>query len=806
MDYYGTAGNDLIDQARLALPAGTAIYAGKGDDRITVGDATAIGDEGDDTIIGTSADSTAAYWTSDHGIIANLATGVVSDGFGGTDTLVNLHRLLGSGSDDVMTGSAGNDVFWAYAGSNTVHGGGGDDSVYFWDLKPSDCSISYDAKSDTFTVSKHTANDKGVDTLTGITKLVFSGPGLNDITMVKDEFLPGYLKHYASIDVPFPAVSGTVNVGLNQIIDGDFNGDGKRDILLVNSDRFSDGALPTPMIVMLGDGSGNFIDGTANVFKQIPPLSYVVPRITVADFNGDGIDDIFGANFGVDLPPFLGGQNQLFISHAGVLLNESALLPQRLSLGHGVSVGDVDGDGDLDMLVNSLDNGSGHSTDLYLNDGQGHLVVSNSRLPAALNALGVVKNTMSLIADVNGDGANDLILGTGTSLDGGPSMIYLNDGSGHFLSEKAVALPAAGVDQESVLVIKQIDLNGDKLPDLILSLTNSGEHDVFYATPYMQFLVNDGNGKFHDETQARMPQSLTGTGGWYKFLDLVDLNGDKAPDIVAEVDYTNGQSHPGSVVFLNDGSGHFSELRRFDTGTVIHAMDTNGDGTVEIVTGHAGEFRVYQDDLPRVAHTTPGSAANDRFADQPGNDLFAGQLGVDTVSYTADHSRYSIASEGDIFFVAGQGAGAATDTLMDVERIAFSDVGVALDIHGNGGMVYRLYQAAFNRVPDLGGVGFWIAQKDHGASMHAIAAEFIHSAEFTTLYGANPSATQFIGSLYANVLHRAPDQGGLDFWVTMIKNGGAREDVLAYFGESPENQAQVIGSIEHGFQYTPFGA
>jgi hypothetical protein len=51
------------------------------------------------------------------------------------------------------------------------------------------------------------------------------------------------------------------------------------------------------------------------------------------------------------------------------------------------------------------------------------------------------------------------------------------------------------------------------------------------------------------------------------------------------------------------------------------------------------------------------------------------------------------------------------------------------------------------------------------------------------------------------VLHRAPDQGGLDFWTGALKGAGARDEVLVQFSESGENVAQLVGVIHDGFTY-----
>jgi hypothetical protein len=149
--------------------------------------------------------------------------------------------------------------------------------------------------------------------------------------------------------------------------------------------------------------------------------------------------------------------------------------------------------------------------------------------------------------------------------------------------------------------------------------------------------------------------------------------------------------------------------------------------------------------------------------------------------------------------------GGKVSTVSNVERISFGDATVALDIDGNGGQTYRLYQAAFNRAPDAGGLGYWIGEMDKGASLASIASGFVNSDEFKLAYGAAPGNKALVTQFYQNILHRAPEAAGLDYWVGILDANGSKAGVLAAISESAENQAGVIGIIGNGFTYTPFG-
>ena len=183
-----------------------------------------------------------------------------------------------------------------------------------------------------------------------------------------------------------------------------------------------------------------------------------------------------------------------------------------------------------------------------------------------------------------------------------------------------------------------------------------------------------------------------------------------------------------------------------------------------------------------------------------GSRTIKGGSGLDTVVYCGTKDAYTLALGQDGFSVTGL-AGGGVDTLHGVERLEFGDGQVALDVDGAAGQAYRLYQAAFDRAPDLEGLGFWIGTMDKGMALQDVARSFVSSAEFTGRYGPTTDA-QFVDLLYQHVLHRAPDAAGFQFWSDALQvNHVAREAVLTSFSESAENQAQVIGAIQHGIDF-----
>lgn len=203
-----------------------------------------------------------------------------------------------------------------------------------------------------------------------------------------------------------------------------------------------------------------------------------------------------------------------------------------------------------------------------------------------------------------------------------------------------------------------------------------------------------------------------------------------------------------------------------------------------------------------------GLDGNDRITGGGGNDQINGGNGIDTAIYSGRRAEYIVSGNVANATVSDRGdlvARDGTDTLTQVERLQFADGAVAFDINGSAGQAYRIYQAAFGRKPDLAGLGYWINDLDKGSDLAKVAAGFFSSSEFQALYGTNPSNTVLINNFYQNVLHRAPDQAGFDYWLDQLSTGKVTAAAaLASFTESTENIAQVLGAIQNGIDYTVY--
>jgi hypothetical protein len=227
---------------------------------------------------------------------------------------------------------------------------------------------------------------------------------------------------------------------------------------------------------------------------------------------------------------------------------------------------------------------------------------------------------------------------------------------------------------------------------------------------------------------------------------------------------------------------------------------------------------------------TSGDSLDDKVAGYDGNDvfygfggssdLFDGGNGIDISVYRGAMANYTLTKNQNFWNpstnrsdlvgmqVVDKTKLDGTDGLVNVERLQFTDTMLALDTSKDqtAGSGYMLYKAAFNRTPDVGGLGYWINKMDTGMSYSDVANNFVNSAEFKAAFGgANPTVNTLVTKLYSNVLNRTPDAGGLAFWQNKLSNEGwTTADVLGFFSTSGENVTNVTPLIANGIQYQQF--
>ena len=129
------------------------------------------------------------------------------------------------------------------------------------------------------------------------------------------------------------------------------------------------------------------------------------------------------------------------------------------------------------------------------------------------------------------------------------------------------------------------------------------------------------------------------------------------------------------------------------------------------------------------------------------------------------------------------------DKSIDVQKDIIQVFDLITSVDNIASKIYRLYNGAFGRFPDIDGLNYWVKTNTSKQDTYKkTAISFIASREFIDLYGENSSNENYITNLYGNILNRSPDGEGFNYWLNQINTGiENRGELLMGFAESQEN-------------------
>ena len=352
----------------------------------------------------------------------------------------------------------------------------------------------------------------------------------------------------------------------NSMVQGDFNGDGKLDLLVLDGSSFS---IPWTAALLLGNGDGTFQAASSVAASQNGPFF-----IAAGDFNQDKKLDFVVAN-----------QNQGSVTVS--LGNGDGTFATGTDYSTGgntgpssVSVADVNGDGYPDIITSDV---NFSSVIVLINNRDGTFAGPASYPVGTSNA-----TTMFVaVADLNGDGHPDIVAVNETSR---TVSVFLNNGDGTFGTAASFAV---GINPLAAAIA---DFNHDGHPDLVVA--NGGGDNV-------SVLLGNGDGTFGTAVSYPVPANSAP-----RFVSAADVTNDGIPDIIVADTSTNQVS-----VLAGNGDGTFQSAVSYNVGgnpESIAIGDFNGDGKLDLATANSltTDVTILVNTLPNAVASTTTSVAS----------------------------------------------------------------------------------------------------------------------------------------------------------------------------------------------------
>ncbi|MBN1674517.1 MAG: VCBS repeat-containing protein [Kiritimatiellae bacterium] len=420
----------------------------------------------------------------------------------------------------------------------------------------------------------------------------------------------------------------------------DVDGDGDLDVIV--------GDEVEPNKLHLNRGDALFSPAT-----EITATAHDTREIGLGDMDGDGDVDLVTSTDAAGVFLYVNPANpNPFDGVTGVAVTADAYDT------FGVTLGDVDRDGDIDAVVGNL----AQPNRLYLNNGDGTFAAGSNITADAQNTYVVA------LGDLDRDGDPDLVAGNENQ----PNRVYTNNGDGTFAAGTDIS-----ADTNATMSVALVDIDSDGDLDLI---------EANYGQPNRVYL-NNGDATFAAGTDLATDADNT------EGLAVGDIDRDGDLDVV--VANTAGQRNR---VYLNNGDGTFASgtdiAADADNSRAIALGDIDGDGHLDVVVGNEAVNRAYLGngdgtfgagvDIAADADSTEAVALDDLDGD--------GRLDFVAGNYGSRNRVYANAGSGT--FGPGADVGSEAEDTTCIGSADLDGDGVTDVVAGNRLQANRLYRNA----------------------------------------------------------------------------------------------------------------
>lgn len=301
----------------------------------------------------------------------------------------------------------------------------------------------------------------------------------------------------------------------------DVDGDNDLDIFISGGEEITNLNLPPETKIFKNDGHGNFTE-----FKDHNIINFKNSEIHVADFDGDQDLDIYLT--GIAFPQAEKLSQYLYLNNGNGFFERGWQSPYVYIKKQTIAFADIDGDEDLDMMLNGLYNNE-CICKIFINSGNGHFQEKTNH-PFEGTCLSAIE-----FGDIDNDGDQDVII-TGTKnnfSENGSAQVGINDGNGNFECKIHTI-----IKNYHYPIMKLVDLDLDDDLDLFLSGSTSDhkKHNTFYE--------NDGNGNFHELHRLFIPEHVNTS------VRFADFDNDDDQDLIISGWYNYDQ--PQTRLFQNN--------------------------------------------------------------------------------------------------------------------------------------------------------------------------------------------------------------------------------------------------------------